>query len=205
MTTRDEDLDPVDPERFEDETSPAPPAGFEQRLLARLSSAAEARYDAALEAAADALREDSTAKHEPARRRSPLREPVTWLFGLGLAAAAAIATFALISPSSGDGETPYTFVRPDERPTSPTAAVQLDPRGRPAAIDPPDGTGERVLFRAGRVIRIEHLRDGQLDGVAVDFDADGGVIAIRTWSAGEERGPWLELDGHGAITKQGTR
>jgi len=202
MTTPKDELDGADVERFEDETEPAPPAGFEDRMLARLASAAEARHDAGLEAAADALR----GSRIRAEVRSPLRAPVTWLFALGMAAAAALVTFAVLSPDAGSppDEPPYTFVRPGGPGPAPNVDIALDARGRLAAVSPPDGTGERLVFRAGRVIRIEHLRGGQLDGVTVDFDADGGVVAIRTWVAGQQRGPWIELDGHGGVKAQGT-
>ena len=196
--------------KFEGATEPPLPEGFEVRMLQRLDDDAVARTDATLERVGAKLRRagGSDLGHPGApATRSPLREPVTWLFGLGLAAlAAALAVFVVRPSAPVDDPAPAAFVRPGAAtPADADALLSYDAHGRVREIAPSDGQGERVVFRAGRVIRIEHLRGGQLDGVAVDFDADGGVVAVRTWSQGREAGPWLELDGHGRVTAKGER
>lgn len=75
--------------------------------------------------------------------------------------------------------------------------VSRDAQGRVSTIatlidGQPDG--ERVLFRAGQVVRIEHWQNGRLHGVTIDFDGAGRPAHLETWHEGELRGPTLDLD-----------
>jgi len=62
---------------------------------------------------------------------------------------------------------------------------------------------ERLLFRSGRLVRVEQLRGGKAHGMAVDFDGSGRVVAVRTWVDGVERGPWFEVAPSGVVERSG--
>jgi hypothetical protein len=115
------------------------------------------------------------------------------------AAVAALATWGALSV--GASERPMAFGDAVEMVA--TGEITRDGRGRIARVDGPDG--ERLIFRGGRLVRVERHREGVLDGVSVDFDARGFVAAIRSWRMGVERGPWVELDESGRVHASGER
>lgn len=45
--------------------------------------------------------------------------------------------------------------------------------------------GERLVFRSGRLVRVEHGPVGALDGTAIDLDGAGRVVRIETWVGGK--------------------
>jgi len=115
------------------------------------------------------------------------------------AAVAALATWGTLSLAAS--ERPMAFGDAVEMVA--VGEVTRDGRGRIAQVDGPEG--ERLIFRGGRLVRVERHREGALDGVSVDFDARGFVATIRTWRAGVERGPWVELDESGRVRASGER
>ena len=156
---------------------------------------------------AHAARRDRHVQVALARRPLSRRTFVTSL--LAAAAVAVVATWGVLSATRG--EVPLAF---GEVVTPVSASdVLRDGHGRIAAIGPDvvrtDGDagatrpsvvpsdGEHLLFRSGRLIRIEHWKDGALDGVSVDLDARGFIVAMRQWRAGREIAPALELDADG--------
>lgn len=187
-------------EAFEGSSEPVP-AGVEERVLARLAEAGEARHDRGLVEAAAALRQRRAT-------RSPLASWKTWAVAALAAAAAVLVTLAL-TPDADDLEQPAAFVPTLPPPNAVPVDIRYDDRGRLSRIAPatqtPPADGEHLVFRSGRLIRVEHYRNGTLDGPAYDFDATGGLIAIRTWDRGVERGPFVELDGKGRVVSSGTR
>jgi len=114
-------------------------------------------------------------------------------FALAGAAAAALVTWVLTRPPA-DGM-PEAFGGGLTAAPPPDPSVKRDARGRITEIAV-DGAadGERLVFRAGRLSRVEHWRQGRLDGVVVDLDGSGRVVRVETWSRGERVGPNLELD-----------
>lgn len=115
------------------------------------------------------------------------------------AAVSMLATWAVMRVSAP--EIPMAFGGAVVAPTP--AGITHDHNGRIASIDGPEG--QRLLFRGGRLVRVERLQNGGLDGMVVDFDARGYVANIRTWVGGVERGPWLELDESGRVRASGER
>lgn len=210
MTPRDTPAPPpdevaaADVARFEGVTGPPAPSGFEGRLLARLEEDAEARaeatLDATFEAAAARLPAPPRASSRPAT--SPWRDPRAWLMALGAAAAAAIITFIATGAPAVPDEAPYAFAPTDGVLEGGGVVIERDGRGRLLAIRPEGGDGEHLLFRAGRVIRIEHRRDGRLHGVAVDLDGSGAVISVTRWEQGRE-GARYDLERRGASPGEG--
>lgn len=176
-------------------------AELEARALERLAEASDERHQRGLAQAAAALRR----RRAP---RSPLSSPLTWTLAALAAAAAVLLTLALM-PSAGDLEVPAAFAPTPPPPHAVPVDIRYDDRGRLSRIAPatetPPADGEHLIFRAGRLIRVEHYRKGVLDGPAYDFDADGGLVAIRTWALGVERGPFIELDGKGQLVNSGVR
>ena len=168
-------------------TPPAPTPeelAFVARAKARLEAEAAAHDDRVL---------DETFR--------ALRRPARWVpYALALAAAV-VASFATVI-AMRSGEAPAALDGgADARPDS-TALVRYDALGRVAEIGARD-EGERLVFRAGRLIRSEHWRDGKLDGVVVDYDGSGRVVRIATWVAGVASGPWLELTPDGRVKASG--
>lgn len=166
-----------------------PPKSDDQRFidetLALLETAHATRRDTAL----------SDAFPAPRRRRLPIL-----LIALAAAILAAVVTWAATRPSSHEpgpmSEQPFAFDG-NATPHAPHAAepdVTRDAHGRLSVIGHEvDGRpdGERLLFRSGNLIRIEHWRAGKLHGVVIDLDADGRVIATELWNDGVsvERAP----------------
>ena len=193
-------------ERFEDGGAAGPPEGFEARVLARLAAEAEARRDVTLGRVTPGL-----GAAEAGRRvgwGAVWGEPRAWGLALGAAAVAAVVAFAVArgtAPVGAGEEAPAAFVRPGAEEVRGEARVRYDARGRLAEIAPVGGDGEGVVLRAGRGISSEHVRGGVLEGAVVDFDARGGVVAVRTYVGGREVGPWVELDGRGKVTGTGVR
>lgn len=118
---------------------------------------------------------------------------------VAVAAVSILATWAVTHTSTP--ERPMAFGGAVGAPTP--AGITRDPQGRIASIEGPEG--QRLLFRGGRLVRVERLQNGGLHGMAVDFDARGYVANIRTWVGGVERGPWLELDESGRVQASGER
>ncbi len=183
--------------------SAAEPIGaeLEARVLARLDEASTARHERGLALATAAIR---------GRRatRSPLSSPLTWTL-VALAAAASVWVTIALTPDASELEYPAAFAPTLPPPHAVAVDIRYDDRGRLSRIAPatetPPADGEHLIFRAGHLIRIEHYRKGVLDGPAYDFDADGGLVAIRTWALGVERGPFIELDGKGRVLGSGVR
>jgi hypothetical protein len=135
-----------------------------------------------------------------------LRRPARWVpFAIGLAAAL-VASFATVIVMRNLGEAPAAFDGGAEARPDATALVHYDALGRVAEIGALAGdtyVGERLVFRAGRLIRSEHWRDGKLDGVVVDYDGSGHVVRIAIWVAGVASGPWLEITPEGRVKASG--
>lgn len=176
-------------------------AGLEARVLERLAEASAERHERGIALAATSLRKRRAA-------RSPLSSPLTWALAALAAAAAVMLTLAL-TPDPHELEVPAAFAPTLPPPHAVPVDIRYDDRGRLSRIAPatetPPADGEHLIFRAGRLIRVEHYRKGVLDGPAYDFDADGGLVAIRTWALGVERGPFVELDGKGLVLGSGVR
>ena len=135
-----------------------------------------------------------------------LRRPARWVpYAIGLAAAV-VACFATVIVMHNLGETPAALDGGADARPAVAAPVRYDELGRVAEIGARAGDaydGERLVFRAGRLIRSEHWRDGKLDGVVVDYDGSGRVVRIATWVAGVASGPWLELTPDGRVKASG--
>lgn len=185
---------------------------FIARTLSAIRAESADAQDARLEAAMRAVPRPGVAPGRSRRKRYG-----GWL-GHGLTAIAAgligaAVAFALSrSGEAAPGEAPFALdgqVRGDGS-RSPIV-ITTDAEGRPTEIarrgDTPETprTGQRVLFRSGMVIRIEHYRDGLLDGPVLEFDGLGRLVSQRTYSAGVERGPFLELGPDGSVQKSGQR
>ncbi|MCC6624842.1 MAG: hypothetical protein IT385_26570 [Deltaproteobacteria bacterium] len=171
-----------------------------ERTLAEIDRAHDARRDGHVRAAL------SEVAGRGARRWS-LRPRVAVLAALAIAATAALVTWGVMRATAP--EEPLAFGQSVAEPGG--GWIARDARGRVSEIQsaPPraDGRpdGERLLFRAGRLARVERWRDGVQHGVAVDFDARGFVSAIRHWDDGREAGPWIELDADGRVRASGVR
>jgi len=142
------------------------------------------------------------------RGLGPRRFGWPMVLGLALVAAtlAALVTWNKMSSPDDASSTPAAFdggLRKDGEawteglvgaPAS-DPSIKRDARGRISEIAV-DGAadGERLIFRAGRLLRIEHWRGGHLDGIVVDLDGSGRVVRVETWLAGERVGPSVELD-----------
>ncbi|MCC6621697.1 MAG: hypothetical protein IT385_10610 [Deltaproteobacteria bacterium] len=157
-----------------------PPGDFKARTHTLLDERAAAHRAESLDATFRAL--------APRRFGWPALAAV----GLAAAAATALVTWSLAgsadpAPAAFDGG--LTAAPPAD------PSVKRDARGRISEIAV-DGAvdGERLLFRAGRLLRVEHWREGRLDGVVIDLDGSGRVVRVETWSRGERVGPNLELD-----------
>lgn len=185
---------------------------FITRTLSAIRAESADAQDARLEAAMRSVPRPSAA---PGRSR---RKSFGGWLGHGLTAVAAGligATVAFALSRSGEAapsEAPFALdgqVRGDGA-RSPIV-ITTDAEGRPTEIarrgenaDTPR-TGQRVLFRSGMVIRIEHYRDGLLDGPVLEFDGLGRLVSQRTYSEGVERGPYIELGPDGKVHKSGLR
>lgn len=163
-------------------------------FIARVDKAIAERHAAEREARLA----DAVARERPVRTWSTKNV----VLALVLAAAlAALVTWLTVRPPNA--ETPFAL---GEHAPIPDAEIERDPQGRIAAIGQtlagkPDG--ERLVFRAGHLIRIEHWRDGALDGPAIDLDGRGRVVQIRTWVSGKLHGPWIDFDDEGRPGKSG--
>lgn len=171
-------------------------------LRAESARTQDERLDATLRAA----------PRPPAARRIRARRPLLGYTLTALAAAiiAAVITYGLTRLAAPVGATSDdAFALDGDAPTSVSLpAITLDPQGRPSEIARRVAgrlEGERVLFRAGQIMRIEHYREGQLDGPTLDFDGLGRLVALTTWSAGRERGSYLELAPDGTVRASGQR
>ncbi len=158
------------------------------------------RFVAAAMARLDEAFEDQELRYVRAALRPKTVRVRTLVWSLVAAAAvAAVATWGALSLT--ESERPMAFG--DAVGMITTGEITRDGRGRIAQIDGPDG--ERLIFRGGRLVRVERHREGVLDGVSVDFDARGFVAAIRSWRAGVEAGPWVELDETCRVRASGER
>jgi len=143
--------------------------------------------------------------------RSPRRPVLRYaLTALAAGLLAAVGTYLLTRPAEAPRDDAFALdgARGPGAATTMLPWIRTDTQGRPAEIARRvDGRldGERVLFRAGQVMRIEHYRAGQLHGPALDFDGLGRLVALRTYEAGVERGPYLELSPDGAVRASGSR
>lgn len=146
---------------------------FVKRMRERLAEQARDDRDATLD---DTFR-DVRGVARP--RSAPWRYAA---IALAAAAVAVVVTWLALRPSA---EGPAAFDGGSGPMPRADQAVRLDARGRLAEseID-----GERLIFRGGRLIRIEHRKDGVLDGEVVDLDGAGRVVRIETWSQGKLTG-----------------
>lgn len=145
----------------------------------------------------DAAHEERQLEHVRAALRAPRRPrwSTVALVALAAAAMAALVTWGLVR--SDEPEAPFTFGEP-ARTVGDGPDVTRDAAGRLVAVNA-QGDGERLVFRAGRLARIEHWKGGALDGVVVDLDARGFVVSIRRYQAGVEVAPAVELDPDGRV------
>lgn len=201
----------LDPDGRGDANDDAENAAFIASTLAAIRAESAAVQDARLD---DALR---AAPRPTAARRSLRRTSVQPALRYALTALAAGilgAAIAFAATRPGEPEKNDAFALDggegrggtDDRNKAPV--IRTDAQGRPTEIARRLGDrleGERVLFRAGLVIRIEHYRNGQLDGPQLDFDGLGRLVAMRTYAAGVERGPFVELAPDGSVRQSGTR
>jgi len=161
-----------------------------------LDDEAIAKATALIRAAAAAEREEwLTEALRPASRPRALRHAKLALVALLAAAAATFVTWQAVRRTSE----PAFALDGDQSPglgtTAPT--VRRDVHGRIEEIvrnssSSPDG--ERLMFRSGRLIRVEHWVDGRLDGTVIDLDSRGQVVSIRVWRQGVASEPWILLD-----------
>lgn len=118
------------------------------------------------------------------------------------ASLAAVITWVATQP--GAPESPFAF---GGNPTAGAVAdIERDAHGRIAAIGQTRAgkpEGERLVFRAGQLVRIEHWRNGVLDGVTIDLDARGRIVQSRTWVEGRPRGPWVDFGEDGGVRASG--
>jgi len=167
---------------------------FAARTKEVLHAMAEAEATVRLDATFAQLASTSGAASHPARPRRFGWPSLVAAVVIG----ATVASAAWLISRTSPGPTPMAFdgglaaASPADGPT-----VSRDEQGRVSAITTlvdgrPDG--ERVLFRAGRVVRIEHWQSGRLHGVATDFDGAGRATRIETWHQGALQGPSLDLD-----------
>lgn len=189
-----------------DDTRDLDDSAFAERIVARIEAEGRLAEEATLK---EALRVGSAAREKARGRRG-------WS-GLAMVLAAAAGalvavgvTLALRSGSAGDGvEAPRAFdggagVGPVEPGGGGASEVRRDGQGRIAEIVTRGSGGEeRLVFRSGRLVRVEQLRGGKVHGMAVDFDGAGRVVAVRTWVDGVERGPWFELGPSGLVERSG--
>jgi|GEM_PF-2245506 len=200
-------------------------ADFGARVAATLDGAHLARRDAALERV---FARDSSVQPTEVAAPIPLKSRparARWLrpalLTLAAAAVASIVTGVVVSSiMTPSDEAPFAFG--GDRIPTPSSEIRRageavarreqpeiarDPQGRLASIGltvagKPDG--ERLLFRAGKLIRIEHWRDGQLDGTSIDFDGRGQLVRTRTFVAGQPRGPWASFKDDGTVQDSGS-
>lgn len=177
---------------------------FLASTLAALRADSAAEQDERL---LDTLRAAPRPSAAPRRARRP--RLTTALVALAAALLAAVVTYAVTRPAAPPStEEALALDGGSSGGTAGTAVLARDAEGRPTELVRRIGDrldGERILFRAGRVIRIEHYRDGVLDGPTLDFDGLGRLVALRTYAAGVERGPYLEVGPDGQVRASGER
>lgn len=182
-------------------------AAFIAGTLAAIRAESAAAQEAHIE---DTLRAAPRPGAAPPRtRRQALRYALTALAAGILAAALTYAATRPGEPAPRDDAFALDggAGHGGDRIGAPTV-ITTDAQGRPTEIARKSGDrldGERVLFRAGNIIRIEHYRDGQLDGPQLDFDGLGRLVALHTYAAGVLRGPFLELAPDGSVRSSGIR
>jgi len=179
---------------------------FTARTKEVLNAMAQSEASASLDATFAQLAASSSGAASPSSRPARFGWPsLTAALAFG-AIVAALAAW-LISRAS-PAPLPMAFDG-DLAPALPASGptVSHDEQGRVSSIATlvdgrPDG--ERVLFRAGRVVRIEHWQDGRLHGLVTDFDGAGRATRIETWHRGALQGPSLDLDVELRPRAQGT-
>lgn len=175
-------------------------AAFAERIAARIEEEGRLADEATLKEALQVARMGASGARGRAVRTG-------WRMVLAAAAGALVATGVAVALSAGSG---------GERPSAFDGGVGLAPGGERASEVRRDGEGrlvevltrgtageERLLFRSGRLVRVEQLRGGKAHGMAVDFDGSGRVVAVRTWVDGVERGPWFEVAPSGVVERSG--
>ncbi len=177
------------------------PTPADHAFIDRVTASIDQRHQVAREAALDGV----LAEVAPIRRAPPRSR---WLTRQVLVAAALAATLAAVltwfTARPGPPDVPFAFG--GDPAAVPTPDIERDARGRIATIGHlRDGQpeGERLIFRAGKLIRIEHWRNGALDGVSIDFDAQGRLVRSRTFVEGAPRGPWVEFAEDGRVHDSG--
>lgn len=185
--------------------SPVDDESFITQTLAAIRAESSAAQDARFE---DALRALPRPPGAPRRARRPLLGYALTAIAAGfIGAAIAFAASRTSDASPRDDAFALDGGTGAARTASPIS-ITSDSQGRPTEIARRVGgrlEGERVLFRAGQVIRIEHYRDGLLDGPQLDFDGLGRLVAMRTYTNGVERGPFVELAPDGIVKASGIR
>jgi hypothetical protein len=166
---------------------------FAERIVARIQQEGGAADEAM-------LKEALLVGRAPVRARRSSKP--MWGMLLAAAAGALIAwgvTFALTRD-----EVPVAFDGGVGRVEAGASEVVRDERGRLLEVTTRGAGGdERLVFRSGRLVRVEQRRDGKAHGVAVDFDGSGRVVAVKTWADGVERGPWFEVGPSGIVERSG--
>lgn len=190
-----------------DDTRDLDDAAFAERIVARIEAEGRLAEEATLK---EALRVGSAACEKARGRRRGWPGLAMVLAAAAGALLAVGVTLALRSGSAGDGvEAPRAFdggagVGPVEPGGGGAGEVRRDGQGRIAElVTRGSGGEERLIFRSGRLVRVEQLRGGKVHGMAVDFDGAGRVVAVKTWVDGVERGPWLELGPSGLVERSG--
>ena len=147
---------------------------FAARLKGRLAEEAERDRDEAIGQAFRAL---------GAGRRRGTRAGWSRIAAIAAVAAAvaAFVTWVAMGGLAGDGGPIAAFDGGGGEARAGASEVRLDAAGR---LEETVTDGERLVFRAGRLVRIEHVRGGVLDGVVVDLDGRGEVVRVETWRAG---------------------
>lgn len=181
---------------------------FTSRTLRALAEAADERR-------AQMLAEDlAQLPTPPLSRWARLRRlfnPTTFAAAL-VGAALALLVSTLASPSAPNP--------PSDRPMAldggrgdlrllqqSTWEVVVDGTGRLAELRPraasPSGAldvdGQRLLFRAERLAKIETYRAGKLHGPTLEFDLRGQLVSVRRFVEGQEVGPPIRLDSEGGF------
>jgi len=143
---------------------------FVARMRSRLAEAAQADR-------AELVDDTFAASRPVARARTPAWRHVAT--ALAAAAVAAVVTWLALG---GAAPRPTAFDGGGGTIAGAGPSVRLDAHGRLAEseID-----GERLIFRSGHLVRIERRVDGALHGDVVDLDGAGRVVRIERWRNGE--------------------
>jgi len=175
---------------------------FTSRTLRALSEAADERRTHMLASDLRQLPEDTTPLGLGARIRRWLT-PTTFIAAF-VGAAVAVIVLVLARPASPTlvaGNPPAALDGGAEALHQSELVLTRDTQGRLLELAPKTlpTTGQRLHFRAERLVRIETYRQGTLHGATLEFDLRGQLVSVRQFIDGIEVLPPLRLDSDGKI------